>query len=71
MLVVKIEVERNKENYKAVMEALADFDVEYAAWENPSPDTKIDAKSARTGDDLSSAISAAVNAFGRSRDRRL
>lgn len=70
MLVIRIDIEKNKENYQAVMAALADFDVDSTAWEDVNSQVKVEAKSARTGDDLSSAISAAINAVGRSRGGR-
>jgi len=61
MLVIKIDAEKNKDNYKAVLAALADFDVVSAAWETDTPQpTSPDIKSGRSGDGLSSAVSAAV-----------
>lgn len=70
MLTIKLELDKNKENYKAVMEALADFDIVSASWDGVgSEEVKIEAKSGRTGDNLSEAISAAVNAFGNRRPR--
>lgn len=70
MLTIKLELDKNKENYQAVLAALSEFDIVSAAWDDvENTETKIAAKSGRSGEDLSSAISAAVNAFGNRRPR--
>jgi len=61
MLVIKLDLEKNKMNYNAALAALSDFDVASAAWETDEPKVAPPAaKSGQTGSDLSSGLSAAI-----------
>lgn len=62
ILNVKIELDKNKENYQAVLAALAEFDIASASWED-ALDYKVEASLSGKTDpsDLSAAVSAAVN----------
>lgn len=68
MLVVKLELDKSKENYQAVMAALAEFDIASTSWEDGS--VNLDYKSGRTGDDLSSAVSDIISRAARGRGTR-
>ena len=63
MLVVKLDVEKNKENYYDVIERLKDLDIVSVAWEDEVKATG----GARSGKsdptDLASTLSAAVNSL--------
>ena len=61
ILTVRLEIDKNKENYRAVMDALAEFDIASASWEDrhQEPDKRIRSGQSDPGD-LSSAVSAAV-----------
>lgn len=72
MLIVKIELDKSKENYLAVMNALAEFDIASASWDDGvSPQVDYKVKSGQTDpSDLGAALSAATN-FLRSRHGKL
>lgn len=66
MLVVKIDTEKNKGNYQAVLKALEEFDIISASWETEQDirvniDPKL--KSGATDGDLGAALSGALNSF--------
>lgn len=63
MLVVKIELEKNKESYQAVLKALEGLDILSASWEDESVpvQTQISATAPKGEADLASKVSAAVN----------
>ena len=58
ILVVRLEVEKTKENYQAVVDALAEYDVASVGWET---DSKPAPKSGQTGSDLGTNLSEAIN----------
>jgi hypothetical protein len=63
MLVVRIDIEKNKDNFRKIMEALADFNIESTLWEGEP--VNLEVKSGQTGTDLSSAVSSVINQLGR------
>lgn len=62
MLIVKIEIDKSKENYQAIVAALAKFDIASAEWETAQADVlKPEIKSGHTDpSDLGTALSAAT-----------
>lgn len=53
-LVVKLSLEQTNENYQAVVDALAAYNILSASWEEPK-------SSGRSGDDLGSSLSQAID----------
>lgn len=69
MLVVRIEIDKSKENYQAVVAALAEFDIVGAEWQTEATQLKPEIKSGHTDPgDLGTALSAATE-FLRNRNR--
>lgn len=63
ILTVKIEIDKNKENYQAVLKALEEFDIASASWEDDkAPAVKVD-QSARMDKnvDPAGALSQAID----------
>lgn len=64
-LTVKIEIDKSKENYQAVIKALEAFDIASASWEDESkaPQVGVDykIKTASKDGDPAAAVSAAVD----------
>lgn len=64
MLVIRLELEKSKENYQAVVKALEGFDIASASWED---EVKQAAKSTQSGKtdpgDLAANLSAAVDSL--------
>ena len=56
MLVIKIDIEKSKENYQKIIDLLADYDISSAAWETNRPGSTRPA-----GDDLGSRLSQAID----------
>lgn len=71
ILTVKIEIEKDKDNYQAVVKALEGFDIASVAWEDESkaPEVAVDykIKSAAKDGDPSATLSAAVDRVMRRR----
>lgn len=66
MLVVRIELDKSKENYQAVMQALAAFDIASAAWEDgQQPQGNMSVSGKTDPNDLGAAVSAAVDRLRR------
>jgi hypothetical protein len=59
VMVIKIDLEKSRENYQAVVDALAEFDIVSAAWETERTTAPV-AQSGKTGDDLGANLSAAI-----------
>jgi hypothetical protein len=63
MLIIKLDVEKTKENYTAAVAALADFDIASVSWEtDPIVAQQVKGKSS---DNLSDAVSAALKLMER------
>jgi len=71
-LVIKIDTEKNKENYNGVLTALSDYDVVSAAWETdePAKQAPAEVRSARSGSDLGTAVSAAIKLLSENQRNR-
>lgn len=61
MLVIRIDAEKNKETFHAVVAALAEFDVIDVAWEKSHRPRS----APRSGDDLGAHLSNAINRASR------
>jgi hypothetical protein len=70
MLVVRIEIDKSKENYQAVMEALAAFDIASAGWENGQDKAKPPRSGHTDPSDLSTGLSEAINYLKNQNDGR-
>lgn len=58
-LVIKVDIEKNKENYQAVADLLAELDIISMAWEDDASETKPRATGKPA--DLASSVSSAVD----------
>lgn len=69
ILNVKIEIDKSKENYQAVLSALEAFDIASASWEDKATEYKVETSLSGKTDpnDLSAAVSAAVDRQQRKR----
>jgi hypothetical protein len=61
MLVLKIELEQNKENYQAVLKALEEFDILSASWEDASAKPKVVVTGKTDDGDMAAKLSAALD----------
>lgn len=64
MLVIKIELDKSKENYQAVVQALEGFDIASVAWEDGVQQAAPSFQSGKTDPaDLAANVSAAVDSL--------
>lgn len=63
MLVIRLELDKSKENYQAAMKALEDFEILSASWEDEAApvQTKITATIPKDDGDLGSKLSNALS----------
>lgn len=59
-LVVKLELEKNKENYQAVLKALEEFDIASASWEDEVAAQQVQVTVPKDSADIGSKLSAAI-----------